>query len=228
MPMSTEALHQTRLTEDLFGPIDNSIITSKGIICLTADCTIPNLSKMQADPGFASILAAEKVVTMLCDVVRCGGDVSVARTAGGLIASFIAIQPIEPIEWQNMKFRRRWQRLPIIYELGSFEVSRNWRGLGLFKALTTYAFNRPKWDDKILISNEYVWHWDVEGVHLTPREYGIMLTRLLSPHGFVEYYTDESDIACDPANRFMARIGSAVSAEQRHQFERLLVTGEDF
>lgn len=185
------------------------------------------LADLAIDDGFAAVVHADALAATLRRIVAAGGDLTAAVAAGHLVG-YLTIHRIEPVQWEGRVYHRRWERLAGARELGSVEVSRNWRGQGIGERLVAAAFARGDWDDRIVIAEVLVWHWAYEEINLSKREYRLLLQRLLARGGFREYKTDEPNIAADPANMLMARVGPHVRATEREQFQRLLfATDED-
>ncbi|MDP9375803.1 MAG: hypothetical protein M3Q65_25800 [Chloroflexota bacterium] len=187
--------------------------------------TPARLASLTAAPGFAAIVGSEGLAVVLRRVLATGGDLT-AAVAGKLLVGYLTILPIEPVRWDGRLYHRRWERLPGGRELGSIEVSRGWRGRRRGERLVLAAFADGAWDATIVISVELSWHWDYEELHLSKREYRALLQRLLARAGFRERKTDEPDVASDPANMLMVRIGPRAPEAERVRFESLLFTGE--
>jgi acetoin utilization protein AcuA len=117
----------------------------------------------------------------------------------------------------------RWARLGkgSIYEVSLLEVSREWRSLGISKAMLQSLVNRKKLDDSIVYMVGYSWTWDLEGKGLDPMAYREMLINIFSGQDFERFQTNEPNVLLRPENLFMARIGKAVSEEMRRRFKLL-------
>lgn len=115
----------------------------------------------------------------------------------------------------------RWTKLDFIRVLGVIEIAPAYRGKGLAKQLIQRVVSPAQYDDKIIVSLEYYWHWDLELTKGDAKQYQMMLKSMLSWSGFEEYSTDEPDIAGYPYNFMMARIGKDVTNEKLHQFMKL-------
>lgn len=204
-------------------------LAAGGAFCVLAACPPGLLAQLTIDAGFGSTLRPSQVRAALLNIAGpAGGTVTVAYTRGKVLAAYLTIYPVTPIRWEAMVIHTRWERHPLVWEFGSIEVSRSFRGLGLARHLLEATFATDRWEEVILVSQELAWHWDLTAKGLTKREYRAMLHHILSRAGFVEYRTDEGNIAEDPANIFMARVGARVAAADRRRFEALLVTGEPF
>ncbi|MGQ9557307.1 MAG: GNAT family N-acetyltransferase [Desulfurispora sp.] len=115
----------------------------------------------------------------------------------------------------------RWRAHSRILELGSVEVSRDWRKLGLGRALVAEACASGRLEDFVTITTEYSWHWDLKGTGLDMWAYQRMLTAFFGQFGFVRRHTDDPEICEHPANVLMVRFGSRVSKEDISRFESM-------
>lgn len=116
----------------------------------------------------------------------------------------------------------RWRKLGgVMYEFGAIEVSRNFRKLGIAKAMLEATFEDESLEEKISYMNGYCWHWDVDGSGLSLVRYRKMMLEFMKPFGFQEYYTNEPNIALREENLFMVRVGSLVSTEDQQRFRKL-------
>jgi acetoin utilization protein AcuA len=116
----------------------------------------------------------------------------------------------------------RWHRHPRVLELGCVEVSPGWRGHRIGKTLLKKAFSQPLFEQYIVITTEYYWHWDMESSGLDVWSYQKMLTNLFGAAGFERRRTDDEEIMEHPANVLMVRVGNRVSRDDLVAFERLL------
>ena len=71
------------------------------------------------------------------------------------------------------------------------------------------------------------WHWDTEGSGLNRYQYRKLIEKLFSAYGFVEYHTSEPNITMDPANIFLARIGSRVNLQTINQFYNRMLNSQN-
>lgn len=124
--------------------------------------------------------------------------------------------------------RERWGKpgYPWLYEFGAIEVSRNYRRLGLSEAMLQVAFDDPYYDDKIMITTGFTWHWDLEETGMTKMEYRELGIKLFGSFGFMEMATDEPNVAMDSANLFLVRIGKDASLSRYQRFASLLFSNE--
>lgn len=154
------------------------------------------------------------------------GDVVLAHTAENLVVGYVTMHPVDPTERWDIPNRvslvNPAGRL-YIHEFGAIEVSRQWRGLGLSSTLMRAGFEGDTWyDDKILVSVEFAWHWDYEESGLSRFAYRNMLKKVIASVGFEQMDTDEPNVLMDAANMFMVRIGPKVPHQIQQQFFSLL------
>ncbi len=144
------------------------------------------------------------------------GRVAIAHTAEDVIVGYVTITlPEEDTRWGR-------DHIPGLYELGGIEVSRDWRGAGVGRALLTALFKEDSFPNEIVLATGYRWCWDLESTGLTVREYRNMLNRVFGEYGFRLYETDEPNIAWYPDNALVARIGKHASPELVAKFNALL------
>ncbi len=115
----------------------------------------------------------------------------------------------------------RWSKHPRILELGAIETSRNWRKYKIAKNLLLSAFEYKKFEDYIVITIEFCWHWDLKNSKLNLWSYQKMLTRLFGYIGLKKCHTDDPDVTEHPANVLMVRFGANVSKEDKNLFESM-------
>ncbi|MDD4857130.1 MAG: hypothetical protein PHD74_03390 [Candidatus Krumholzibacteria bacterium] len=111
---------------------------------------------------------------------------------------------------------------PVLLELGSVEVSTPWRSMGLARELFRFMFEDPFFEEKIVISRELSWHWDLRSSALTPLAYRSMLLRLFESAGFRYCETDDDEIGYVGENMLTARTGAKVPPEAALVFYRSL------
>lgn len=83
------------------------------------------------------------------------GRIYVARQ-DKLIVGYVTFHYPDEIE--------RWStgNLPYLIELGAIEVSINFRQLQLAEKLIQLSLSTPEFEDYIVITTEYYWHWDLK------------------------------------------------------------------
>ncbi len=203
------------------GAGDRILLTPKGKVFIRVKADPEFISSLQLDEGMGVFSGPsypserEKKALM-----RMAGNeesvIIVAFTDEGKLIGFIAIAPPSEAE--------RWGKLrgQGLIEAMAIEVSRNWRSMGVAKAMMEAVMEDRFFDDKIVISTGYSWHWDLDNLQMPKEKYRRMLLKYLERAGFVYYDTDEPNVNLDPANFFTARIGPKVSKELYENFEKLL------
>lgn len=196
--------------------------TGSGRIVVENYFTSRKLKKIVIEDGICMFSRGdqERQREALVNVSKMEGGNVTAGTLGGKLISYIGIHHPLP--------RQRWGKhgYPWLYELGAIEVSRNYRSCGLGGAMMEAAFQDPVYDDAIVFTTGFTWHWDLEGAGLDKMEYRLMGAKLFSRYGFVEMETDEPNVAMDSANIFMVRVGEKVPFSRKREFASMLFTNE--
>jgi GNAT superfamily N-acetyltransferase len=130
-----------------------------------------------------------------------------AHTPEGEIVGEITLAPGD--EW--------FQGLENAYEV-TIQVSSNWRGLGIAHQLLAFTLELGVLEDVIFFGMGLSWHWDTEGLGLSPHRYREMLKALFATQGFIEYQTNEPNIRMEPANIMLGRIGKRVEQSAVNHF----------
>jgi GNAT superfamily N-acetyltransferase len=104
-----------------------------------------------------------------------------------------------------------------VYEV-AIEVSTNWRGVGIAHRMLEFALELDALEDMILFAMGLSWHWDMEGLGISPYRYRQLITHLFATQGFTEYTTTEPNVSMEPANVFLARIGKRVDERTVNRF----------
>ena len=192
--------------------------TLKGRIQIENYCSSQKLEKLSVDEGIRMFSRnnPERQKNALINVAGLeGGNVTVAIKDSMLVAYIGIHHPSEKERWG--KQARHW-----LYELGAIEVSRNYRELGLAKAMLDVTFDDPFYDDKIMLTTAFTWHWDLEGTDMSKGEYREMFLHLASKYGFVEMGTDDPNVTMDHANIFLVRLGRKASFSRYREFSSML------
>ena len=143
-------------------------------------------------------------------------NVTVALSAAGQIIGHIERSYPDAVEgWRDNEDG-------LCYELGAIEVSRNWRHLGIAKAMSACIIADPFVETKIFFLTGYSWHWDLDQTTLSAYAYRNMLVCLFQPFGFHVYLTTNPEITLSSANVLMARIGAQVMITQIERFQKML------
>lgn len=191
-----------------------SLETSKGTLLLR-DFSPPSLvERLHPDEGlhaFARI--PEREHQLLLGIAKSPDcALTIAHTPGGEIVGQVTIAPAD--DW--------WEGLENVYEV-AIEVSSNWRGMKIADALLAFALELDALEDMILFAMGLSWHWDTEGLGISPYRYRGLIMHLFESQNFVEYATTEPNVSMEPANVFLARIGKRVDQRIVNQFlNRLL------
>jgi GNAT superfamily N-acetyltransferase len=114
-----------------------------------------------------------------------------------------------------------WEGIENLYEI-AIEVSSHWRGSGVASQLLAFALELDALEDMILFGLGLSWHWDMEGLGISPYRYRELIAHLFAAQGFQEYRTAEPDSSMEPANILLARIGKRVDQRIAAQFLRRL------
>lgn len=127
------------------------------------------------------------------------------------IISYAVLLPPDSIE--------RWSELPFITVMGALEVAKSYREKGVASSVLNHLFtNYKSLEEKIIISLEYYWHWDVTFEKQDILAYKHRLKHLLGGFDMEEVYTDDPDIQAHWANFMMARIGKEITSDQIQEF----------
>lgn len=143
-----------------------------------------------------------------------GGRVVVAEL-DGITVGYVTFHPPDPVE--------RWgrDRSGRLIELGAIEVAPALRGERLGERLLKHAFAGGAFDDAIVFAALYAWHYDLERTGLGPLGYRRLLERLYRTAGLERVPTHDPEVASDPANALLVRVGPRVPVETREGFDRL-------
>ena len=142
------------------------------------------------------------------------GRIYIIRKAQHIIGYVTYLYP-DPME--------RWStgNLPYLLELGAIEISLPYRGLGLGNALLKVSTRSPEFEDYIVITTEYYWHWDLKNSGLDVFEYKKLMQAMMSHGGLEVFATDDPEITSHPANCLMARIGKNITVDQMTEFDNI-------
>ncbi len=194
-------------------PRVRALETARGPILLRDWCPPSLVERLHPDEGLNAFArqAAREQALLKRIAAAPESELVVAHTPEGLLVGQVSICAAD--EW--------WEGIPDLYEV-AVEVSTNWRKLGLSKALLQFALEPDYFEEVMLYALGFVWHWDLDGMGLGSMSYAQMIRRLFEQVGFEKLATTEPNIRLDPANIFLARIGSQVSPEKAKQFRSRL------
>jgi hypothetical protein len=216
--METEIKNVLAIEPD--GELVNTLETERGPIFLRRRVPATHLETMTLSKGLGIFFRydTERQMATIIKIANMEyGNAVIAHTAENEIVGYVLMHRAD--EWN------RWSKLnepggPIhIYEFGSIEVSREWRGFKLSTALMRAAIDGDSWlDDKIITSVEFAWHWDNEEMGLNKFAYRSILKKVIETGGFHQMDTDEPNVMSDSANMFMVRIGPKTNTELQQKF----------
>jgi acetoin utilization deacetylase AcuC-like enzyme/GNAT superfamily N-acetyltransferase len=177
------------------------------------------LRRLEVDPGIhAFVREPEEAREVLARIAEePTGEVAVAHTPGGVVVGYVAVLDLEP--------GTRFASLPGLFEVGAIEVATGWRRGGVAAALLRFAVEPDPFEDLILVASGLAWHWDLDQSGLSAVAYRRVLLRVFEAAGFEQLRTDEPEVAYDPANLFVARIGARVPPARRAAFTSRLLRG---
>ena len=188
--------------------------TVEGPLFLRSCCSPELIERLRADEGLRAFarLPEREHQLLLRLASQPENRITLAYTATGSIVGQVTLAPLDA--W--------WQGIGNAYEV-AVEVSRQWRKLGVARALLSLALEFETVEEYLIIGLGLSWHWDYEGLGMSRFHYREMIERLFAAHGFAEYLTSEPNIRMDPANILVARLGRRLGEEQMNRFfERLL------
>ncbi|ANU25760.1 GNAT family N-acetyltransferase [Planococcus versutus] len=153
-----------------------------------------------------------KAITEIADLPE--GRILIVRDEKMIVGYVTFLYP-DPLE--------RWSEgnMENLIELGAIEVIPKYRGSGVGKSLLRVSMMDDAFEDFIVITTEYYWHWDLKGTGLNVWEYRKIMEKMMQAGGLEYYATDDPEISSHPANCLMAKIGSRVDNESIQQFDQL-------
>lgn len=187
--------------------------TAAGSLILQSFCPPSLVTSLKADRGLHAFahLAEREHQLLLGIAERPDCALTLAYTTPGEIVGQVTLAPAD--SW--------WQGVANTYEL-AMEVSSPWRRLGIARQLLSLTLEPYAVEEMILVAPGFSWHWDLKGADLSPFRYRSLLAHILEPYGFFECLTDEPNVAMDPDNILLVRIGQCVELEVMNQlFQRL-------
>jgi acetoin utilization protein AcuA len=193
--------------------------TDKGEVLIRAFSTPAQIRSHEFDRQFGTHAQYKSIYTKRATLEKHaavqGANVVLALAGDHGIVGFGVLNYPNPDE--------RWHALgpKLMMEVKAIEVSRRWRSSGIAEAILTMLLDHPDIEKMIVYMVGYSWTWDLDGSGKTAQQYRQMMIRLFSPHGFVEYQTNEPNICLKPENLFMGRVGRDVSDEINKQFKWL-------
>lgn len=183
--------------------------TPEGTIFVRDFCTESFVESLTPDACLRAFARAPAQEHQLLKKIAAHPDsiLTLAYTENGTIIGQTSLVPVDG--W--------WRGLTNAYEI-AVEVSTPWRQQGIARKLLSFLFELDELDRLIIIGMGLTWHWDMQGLQLTPLAYRAMIERLFASYGFAEYLTSEGNIRLDPANIFLARLGCRAEQEDLARF----------
>jgi acetoin utilization protein AcuA len=212
----THSLHPT--------PQETVFSSSRGQLRIHTACSAEFLHPLRLEEGIGRFARYRSIISGVSTLEKVAAlpdaNVTVALSPERRIIGYVECSYPDAIEgWRE-------NADGLCYELGAIEVSRNWRHVGIGRAMVATLLNDPFVETKIFFLTGYCWHWDTDQTGLSAYAYRNMLVRLFRPFGFRVYLTNNPEIRMASANVLMARIGSKVSQQQIERFHQMLFTFE--
>jgi acetoin utilization protein AcuA len=142
------------------------------------------------------------------------GRILIAREAETIVGYVTFHYPDEMERWSEGS-------LDDLIELGAIEVANAYRSMGIGKQLIVLAFANEQFNNAIVFTTEYYWHWDLQSSGLNVWQYRKMMQGLMESVGMTLFATDDPEICSHPANCLMAKIGHEVPQSSIERFDRL-------
>ncbi len=193
-----------------------------GEILIENYCPVERLDTLAVDDGICMFSRhnPERQKKALLNVAGSEDGNVVAASLGERLVGYIGVHhPSEGERWGKAGY-------PWMFELGAIEVSRNFRESGMSMAMMHAAWDDPFYDDKVVLTTAFTWHWDLEATGMNKLEYRELFIELAGRFGFMEMATDEPNVTMDSANLFLVRLGRDTTFSQYQKFASLLFTNE--
>ncbi len=167
------------------------------------------------DEGLVAFRPASRQHAALIEVAKQPEARMTIARIDDVIIGYAAFSYPDPLErWAEGNLER-------LLVLGAVEVSPNYRGAGLGKALLEVTMMDEAVENYIIITTEYYWHWDLKSTGLNVWDYRRMMEKMMNHGGLMYTPTDDPEICSHPANCLMVRIGRDVDQHTIDQFDRL-------
>lgn len=168
---------------------------------------------MNFDGGLNSFRIPEKQQKALAEIADSPDGIVYIIRSGQTIVGYVSFHEPDPFT--------RWSKHPKTLELGAIEISPKYRNNKLGVKLLKFAFSNPIMEEKVVITTEYCWHWDLENTGLDIWSYQKMLAKVFGAVGMVKFDTDDPDIREHAANVLMVRFGKNLTTHDIEQFKKL-------
>lgn len=216
--------------------VEKEIITEKGPVRLIRDIEPGSVKDLHMGEGLGIFFHyryedAHKTKEVLSTL--CGSEcqrLACAVNGNELVGYLTVVCTAEGSKWRGINDSllkaADGQSDPMLLELGSIEICKPWRSLGLARQLLQFVFLEDGFRDKIVFSRELSWHWDLKSSGLTLYEYRSMLHNLFESVGFRYCETDDEEIGYAGENMLMVRVGEEVPPETALVFHRSVCRSE--
>ena len=203
-------------------PQETFVSSPRSQLCIRTVCSPEFLRLLTLEDGIGRFARYRSIISGVTTLEKVAAlpdaNVTVALSPERYIIGYIECSYPDAIEgWRE-------NTDGLCYELGAIEVSRNWRHMGIGRAMVAAILTDPFIETKIFFLTGYSWHWDTDHSGLSVYAYRNMLVRLFRPLGFRVYLTNNPEIRMTSANVLMARIGNQVGPQQRERFYQMLFT----
>lgn len=208
-------------------PAEITFDTERGPLTVRRRCSVDLIERLTVDEGFGNILKPSRAKDTFKWIASAPeGNVTLAYTTEGLVAGYVLISRPAPSRWQQRVMHDRWEQCEAIHELGSIEVSKNFRSMGIAGQLMDVAMSDPAYREAIVVAQGMSRHWDLASTGGNAFIYRERLLALLNRYGFSEYGTDQPEVRADPANALVARFGPDCAPEHIEHFHGLRNVGK--
>ena len=187
--------------------------TAAGSLFLRTCCPPALVEGLQVDEGLRAFARTpQREHELLLALARHPENrLTLAYTPSGKIVGQATLAPVDG--W--------WEGIEQAYEI-AVEVSSTYRHLGVARQLLSLALDFEAVEESLILGLGLSWHWDYMGMGLSRFQYRELIARLAAAYGFADYLTSEPNIAMDPANILVARLGRSVEEQRMNRFfERL-------
>jgi acetoin utilization protein AcuA len=194
-----------------------AVETGNGPLFIYGAVPQSELASLTMDPSLRMFRAAERQKEALIKISSLEqGAVFVAKH-DTTIVGYCTFHPASSgSRWADTS-------LPVI-ELGALEVASSWRFMRVGRTILEVAFEAGAFEDYIVASTEYAWHWDLESTRLSVWQYRKLLQDILTNVGLQLQKTDDPEIIGHPANMLTVRHGARVTPEDRERFTALCLS----
>lgn len=194
--------------------VERMLTTDRGLIVVEGPVSAKRIGQFTMCEGLCKFRRPTEQHLALMDIANLPeGQIYIAHHQN-VIVGYITFHYPEFERWAQ-------SGMPCLLELGAIEVSRKWRGCGIAAGLVKIPFDTDLMEDKIIVSMECYWFWDLQGSELTPYEYRRLMENLLAKSSFETTLTDDPDICSHPANLLSVRTGSRVPSEDCIKFQSI-------